>query len=109
MKNHSLKRQEDFREVYQKGKLVFGRYVAVHLLPIPDGETKIGLSVSKKVGNAVTRNAVKRKLREIVRELYTALPLKHYIVIGCKANASRATYWQLKDDLSRIIKGLEMT
>lgn len=109
MKDRSLKRQEDFREVYQKGQLIFGKYLAVHLLPKDNSVTKVGISVSKKVGKAVIRNAVKRKLREIIRSLEHELPENCFIVIGCKANSSKASYWQLKEDLSRIIKGLEMT
>ncbi len=101
-----LTRPEDFRNVYRKGRLRFGRYVAVHALKVPTQETKIGFSVSRKVGKAVQRNRVKRRLREVMRSVYCDIPPGYHIVVGTKATASDADYWALHEDICRTMKGL---
>lgn len=105
-KEYRLRRFEDFRKVYRHGCVVYGRYLVFHYLPVSDEQTKIGFSVSKKVGNAVVRNSVKRKLRAITREMIEELPQKHYLVIGAKMKSKDATYQQLKEDFSRALKVL---
>lgn len=108
MKLERLTCQQDFRTVYKKGRLTFGRYVAVHVLVKDDGPTRIGISVSKKVGNAVVRNLVKRRIREIIRHMSDMLPNSYDIVIGAKVRSREANYHQLAEDLMRILKDLKM-
>lgn len=62
-----LSRSGDFDRVYRDGHSHGNRYVVVHAFPREaddEGETRLGVSVSRKVGGAVERNAVKRALRE---------------------------------------------
>lgn len=107
-KENRLTRQEDFRAVYKNGRLIFGRYLAAHFLPIDNDEIKIGISVSKKVGNAVIRNRIKRRIRDIISKLITELPPKHHIIIGAKVRSKDASYDQLKRDLIKLLKGSGM-
>lgn len=99
-----LTRREDFRRVYRNGSIKFGRYLVVHLLPVTDDSTKVGISVSKKVGNAVVRNRVKRRLREIVRLNWEQLPERHYVVFGAKAKSRYASHQQLQADFHQLLK-----
>lgn len=107
-KENRLTCHQDFRAVYKNGRLTYGRYVAVHFLPIDSDEIKIGISVSKKVGNAVVRNGVKRKIRAILAEIIDELPPKHFIVIGAKVKSKNANYGQLKRDFMDVLKGSGM-
>ncbi len=104
MKYASLTRPEDFRLVYTQGKVRFGKYLAFHLLPVQDDQLKIGLSVSKKVGKAVTRNSVKRKLREIMNKYVSIIPNGYHIVIGAKAVSKTATFLELQEDVYKLLK-----
>ena len=58
---YRLQKNRAFQYVYRKGHSVAGRNLV--LLHAPGRELKVGFSVSKKVGKAVTRNKVKRRLR----------------------------------------------
>ncbi|MBN2239326.1 MAG: ribonuclease P protein component [Dehalococcoidales bacterium] len=62
-----LKKPREYALVYSKGRSWTSRLLVIRVIPNDLNETRFGLSVSKKVGNAVARNKVKRRLREITR------------------------------------------
>lgn len=70
---------------------------------------RVGFTVTKKVGNAVVRNRVKRRLREVARmELaQTARPGFDYVVIGRKATIDR-DFERLRDDLAKALRKVHM-
>ena len=83
-KRGRLSRSGDFDRVYRDGHSHGNRYLVMHAFPRPDeeapGETRLGVSVSRKVGEAVERNAVKRALREAFWNLDDA-PANHDVVL----------------------------
>lgn len=65
--------------------------------------SRVGIVVSKKVGNAVVRNKVRRRLREGLYALWLEQPPKHSpvdLMIIAKPDAAKASYWQLKAGLA---------
>ncbi|UCG54024.1 MAG: ribonuclease P protein component [Dehalococcoidia bacterium] len=67
-----LKKREQFSLVYNKGKLFKGKLLSLRSMPNGLDFSRYGFIVSKRVGKAVTRNRIKRLLREISRQI----PLK---------------------------------
>lgn len=63
-----LKKDDDFKKVYSKGKSYGCKNLVIYYLPNGTEEFRVGFSISKKVGNAVTRNRVRRYLKESLRE-----------------------------------------
>lgn len=63
----SLKKNRDFQNVYRKGKSYANKYLVMYVLKNETEENRIGISVSKKVGNSVIRHHVTRIIRESYR------------------------------------------
>jgi ribonuclease P protein component len=75
-RRNRLSRSRDFDAVYRQGKSVSTRFLVLYWFPRDDGgdEPRLGLAVPKAVGNAVTRNKMKRQLRETFRARLPELP-----------------------------------
>jgi len=68
MKNfNSIKKNKDFQIVYKNGKSSANKYLVMYVMESDCKELKIGISVSKKVGNSVVRHRITRLIREAYR------------------------------------------
>ena len=65
--SESLKRNADFQNVYKNGKSYANRYLVMYVLENQKGRNRLGISVSKKVGNSIVRHRVTRLIRESYR------------------------------------------
>ncbi|MBC8080321.1 MAG: ribonuclease P protein component [Gorillibacterium sp.] len=85
-KEHRLAKREDFNRVYRRGKSVANLQFVVYVLPRKEqGPFRLGVSVSKKLGNAVVRNRIRRTMKEIVRlSQEDFLPDVDFVVIARK-------------------------
>ena len=80
-----LRKNRQFQYVYHKGKSCACRELV--LLHVRNPRLQVGFSVSKKVGNSVVRNRVKRRLREQFRQYMPSLRTGLYVVIARNAAA----------------------
>jgi ribonuclease P protein component len=87
-----LSRSGDFDRVYRDGRSYANRHLVLYSFPRPAeggaGDVRLGISVSRKVGGAVERNAVKRALREAFWSLDEALPADHDFVLVARPDAA---------------------
>lgn len=95
----SLRSRSDFLRVQQKGRRFKGRYGVLIVAPCPHAETRVGYTVSRKVGNAVVRNRVRRRLREIIRGHAHALCQGMDHVVVAFNEAPSADYASLRDEV----------
>lgn len=65
--SESLKRNADFQNVYKNGKSYANHYLVMYVLENQTGRNRLGISVSKKVGNSIVRHRVTRLIRESYR------------------------------------------
>lgn len=65
--SESLKKYGDFQRVYRKGTSYANKYLVMYMLPAGTQRNRIGISVSKKVGNSVVRHRITRLIRESYR------------------------------------------
>ena len=70
--------------------------------PVTAAQRRLGLAVSKSVGNAVTRNRVKRRLRVLARRYEDALPRNCDIILRAKPSTATASFSQLERQVSRL-------
>ena len=67
MQNETLKKHNRFENVYNNGRSAVGAHIILIALPNYYDKNRVGFTASKKVGGAVVRNRVKRRLREAYR------------------------------------------
>jgi ribonuclease P protein component len=101
-KNVRLLNRRDFVNINRSGKRLHTRHFTVILKQNGLGITRLGVSVSKKTGNAVKRNRVKRLIRELFRLNKTRFPQGYDIVIAAKKDASYLDLRKIKEDLGEI-------
>ena len=103
--SESLKRREDFLEVYRKGRSKANRYLVLYMLPNDLGKNRIGISVSKKVGNSVVRHRVTRLIRESYRLSEEAFKTGYDFVAVARVKAKGTTYEEIRSALLCLAKG----
>ena len=86
-----------------------GKLFSVHALPNVLGKPRLGLSVSKKVGHAVTRNGVRRRLKEIFHSPETALPEDFDLVVSARPASAAASYQELSEEFLRSLRKISKT
>ncbi len=92
-----LFRSADFRRVREQGREQRGRLLILTALAGAEaGPSRFGLVTSRRVGIAVIRNLVRRRLRECVRVARPAVPDGWWIVISARPAAARATFAALR-------------
>ena len=98
--DHLPRSAEGFEECYASGVRVSGRHVQVFVLAAAaDGRPRLGISVPRRVGTSVTRNRVRRRLREIFRrsrDLFARAPAT--VVVNARPSAAGAEFADLAED-----------
>ena len=98
-----LTRASEFRQVKQDGKSFTGKYLVLAVLRQP-GEpfVRAGLVTSRRVGPAVVRNRVRRRLREVYRLNRSRICPGWWLVMIARVSASSASLAQLEQDWLRL-------
>ncbi|MBS7530478.1 ribonuclease P protein component [Hazenella sp. IB182353] len=104
-KKYRLKRRSDFRKIFRAGNSVANRqFVLVTRRNEELEEVRVGISVSKKVGNAVVRNRIKRTIKEIVRNWIPYIKSQVDIVIVVRNPVATMDYHQIKSSLNHVFQ-----
>ena len=104
----TLKKNHEFRRLYSKGNSIAAPCLAVYCRPTKRSGNRIGFTVSNKVGNAVVRNRIRRRLREIYRLHESEFRTGHDIVVVARMRAATADYVRLERELLRCARKLEV-
>jgi ribonuclease P protein component len=103
-KSQRIKKNKEFQTVFKKGKSFANRQFIVYVLKNDQPHFRVGLSVSKKVGNAVTRNRIKRYIRQTFLELeQDLLPNADYVIIA-RQQAATLDFHESKKSLEHVLK-----
>jgi len=88
-----------FMGVQRHGRKVHTKYFVLFLLANDLGRVRLGITVSRKVGSAVVRNRVKRRVREVFRQHREFFPPSSDLVIIARKSAARVSYDEILRDL----------
>jgi ribonuclease P protein component len=101
-KEQRLRRRQDFAAAYRKGRTHGNHLLVLRTRPNGLAVSRFGFVTGKALGNAVTRNRVKRRLREIARRLDVQPGFD--LVVGARKPAAGATYIMLEQSLAVLAR-----
>ena len=100
--SESLKKNRDFRTVYRDGKSYANRLLVMYTLKNDSDRNRLGISVSKKVGNSVVRHHITRLVRERYRLHEEMFHSGWDIVVIARAGAKNASYHEIESALLHL-------
>ncbi|UJF33314.1 ribonuclease P protein component [Paenibacillus hexagrammi] len=104
-KKYRLARREDFNKVYRYGKSMANHQFVLYYLAQPKQEEfRLGISVSKKVGNAVVRNRLRRVIKEVIRLRKDSMPPHFDYVLIARKPAAEMDYHEIEKSLNHVIR-----
>ena len=98
----SLKKRKDFQKVYNKGKSFANKYLVMYKLSNHMESNRLGISVSKKVGNSVVRHRLTRLIRESYRLNEEQFEKGYDYVVIARPSAKGISYFDMEKSLLHI-------
>ncbi len=91
-------RSVDYRKLYDSGKKVHSSTFVLFVRKNEVGHHRLGITVSRKTGNSVTRNRIKRLFREIFRKCFREIPGQFDILVNARPICASANYPRLREE-----------
>ena len=103
-KAYRVKKDQDFQRVFHQGRSVANRQLVLYVYPKPgQAHYRVGLSVGKKLGNAVERNFIKRRLRSAVQAIGPAIQPEFDFLLIARQDIKNKTYPQLQKSIIHVM------
>ena len=103
-KSFRVKREKDFKAIFKDGTSFANRKFVVYQLENQQNHFRVGLSVSKKLGNAVTRNQIKRRIRHIIQKAKGSLVDHVDFVVIARKGVETLEYVEMEKNLLHVLK-----
>lgn len=98
----SIKKNSDFQIVYRSGKSLANKYLVMYIIKNESGRNRIGISVSKKVGNSVVRHRLTRLIRESYRLNEDSFYTGYDFVVIARTTAKGKSYKEIESALLHL-------
>ncbi|WP_062532614.1 ribonuclease P protein component [Jeotgalibaca dankookensis] len=104
-KSFRVKKEKEFQKVFHNGASKANRQFVIYVLP-KEGQLhfRVGLSVGKKIGNAVVRNSVKRKIRQALLEIKPMIKSEIDFIIIARQPTAKLSTEEVKKNLLHVLK-----
>ena len=103
-KRFRVKKEKDFNAIFKEGKSFANRKFVIYRLENDEQHFRVGLSVSKKLGNAVMRNQIKRRIRHILIEHKNQLVENVDFVVIARKGVEILDYAEMEKNLLHVLK-----
>ena len=103
-KRFRVKKEKDFSAIFKKGESFAKRKFVIYRLENNEQHFRVGLSVSKKLGNAVTRNQIKRRIRHILIEHKNQLVENVDFVVIARKGVEILDFAEMEKNLLHVLK-----
>lgn len=100
----SLKKNYNFREIYRNGKSYANKFLVMYVTENNTDSNRLGISVSKKVGNSVKRHRITRLIRENYRRHEKIFNSGLNIVVVARVSSAEANYTDIENSLLNLGK-----
>ncbi|MGM9941205.1 MAG: ribonuclease P protein component [Bulleidia sp.] len=101
-KKNRIRKAEEFQKIIHKGKKFVCHQYVMYVMPKAEEEARIGISLSKKIGNAVERNKIKRQVRMMCQDLIPFDICSYDFVIIIRFGYVNSTYDRNKNSLEKL-------
>ena len=102
-KSYRVKSEKDFNAIFNDKQSVANKRFVIYKLDKDQKHFRVGLSVSKKLGNAVVRNRIKRKIRHVLIEHRQELQPVDFVIIAHKG-VEELNYKEIERNLLHVLK-----
>mgnify|MGYP000947483452 FL=1 len=103
-KRFRVKKEKDFNAIFKEGKSFANRKFVIYRLENNEKHFRVGLSVSKKLGNAVTRNHIKRRIRHVlIQNSHQIVENVDFVVIARKG-VELLDYAEIEKNLLHVLR-----
>jgi len=103
-KKYKLRKNMEFKKVYSGGKNFWNRNLILYIRKNKLEESRFGVTITKKIGNAVVRNKIKRRIKEIYRLNMYRIKDGYDLIFIPKKNVVDISYKELESALIHILK-----
>ena len=103
-KRFRVKKEKDFSAIFKEGKSFANRKFVIYRLEKNEQHFRVGLSVSKKLGNAVMRNQIKRRIRHILIEHKDQLVENVDFVVIARKGVEILDYAEMEKNILHVLK-----
>ena len=103
-RRYTLKRNKDFHYVYRTGKSAACKNLVLVYRLRKTPEIKIGFSVSKKIGESVVRNKIRRRMKEAMRSLLPHTDKRVLMILIARQPIVNASYQKIESDIAYLLK-----
>ncbi|MFA5536156.1 MAG: ribonuclease P protein component [Bacillota bacterium] len=97
-----LKKNQEFQRVYQHKKSFVGRYLVLYLKKNNLNYTRFGFVVSKKIGKAVERNKIKRRMKEVCRLSFDSFAAGYDLIFVARRKIKGISYQLVEQEIEKL-------
>lgn len=106
-KREVIKEEREFNAIIKNSPFIKNKAFVIYIRKKNISSPNFGLAISKKVGNAVCRNKLKRRTRAIIDEVKETFPKQRDYIIMIKRSCVELSFIEMKDKLIELIKEIK--